>query len=197
MQHRQRLGAGLAVALLCLATSSLAQTTARQKDSTAPLGGWSASDLIGTRVRSADGGDVGEVEDLIISPDAKVTTLVVSVGGFLDIADKRVAVPFSDVQRWSDNKTLALPLSKAQLEAAPAFERGQPAVRAAEPLVDPERAAPPDAATRQEAEAEAERSFGGDDPRVAEGIAENTKAYEDEKENEKTKPQPQPQPPQQ
>jgi hypothetical protein len=192
MPYPQCLGAALAVASLCLATGSLAQTAAPPKDTTAPPGGWSVNDLIGTKVRSADGREVGEVEDLIIAPDAKVATVVVSVGGFLDIADKRVGVPFGDVQRWSGSEALALPLTSAELEAAPAFGGGRPAMHAAEPLVDPERAAPPDAATRQEAEQEAERSFGGDDPRVAEGIAENTKAYEDEK--EKPQPQPQPQP---
>ena len=190
MQYRQRIGAALAVALLCLATSSHAQPAARLKDSHASQGGWSASDFIGTRVRSADGGDVGEVEDLIISPDAEVTTLVVSVGGFLDIADKLVAVPFSDAQLSSDKQGLALTLTRAELAAAPAFGGQQPAAHGSEPLVDPARAAPPDAATRQEAEAEAARSFGGDDPRVAEGIAENTKAYEDKE----GKPPPQPQP---
>ena len=191
MQFRQSIGTALAVALVCLATNGLAQTAARSKGSYAPHGGWSASDFIGARVRSADGGDVGEVEDLIISPDAEVTTVVVSVGGFLDIADKLVAVPFSDAQLSSDKKGLALTLTRAELEAAPAFGGQRPAAHASEPLVDPARAAPPDAATRQEAEAEATRSFGGDDPRVAEGIAENTKAYEDEK--AKSQPQPQPQ----
>jgi hypothetical protein len=167
-----------------------AQTPARVEDMRALHGG-SAADLIGARVRSSDGTDIGEIEDLILSSDARVVTAIVSVGGVLDVADKLVAVPYGDLRVWSDDETLAIPLTAAEIEAAPPHRADPPAVGEARPVVDPERAAPPDEATRREAEQEAQRVFAGNDPRVADGIAENEKAFEDEEaqpEDEETQP---------
>jgi hypothetical protein len=186
MQCTKRIGVSLGVAFLCMTTSALAQTAAQPNDLHRLQSGWSAADLIGARVRSADGGEIGEIQDLILSSDAQVVTAVVSVGGFLNIADKLVAVPYGDVRVWSDEKTLAIPLTSAELEAAPAYEGHSLAVGEAKPRVDPVRAPPPDPAVRREAEAEASRAFAGDDPRVGDGIEENKKAYEDEE----AKPQP-------
>ena len=184
MRHTKRIDVALGLALLCVTTGSLAQTAPQLNDLHRLHGSWSAADLIGARVRSADGGEIGKIQDLIFSSDAEVVTAVISVGGFLDIADKLVAVPYSEVRVWSDEETLAIPLTSAELEAAPGYKGDEPsagpAVGAAKPLFDPARAAPPDAAVRREAEAEASRAFAGDDPRVGDGIAENKKAYEDE-----------------
>lgn len=170
----------LSCALLGSAVQSAAQT-AQRVEGLRPLVGWSAADIIGARVRGSDGSEIGEIKDLVLSSDARVVTAVVSVGGLLGIADKVVTVPYADLRLWSDDKTLAVPLAKAEVEAAPAYKGGAPAVGEARPLVDPERAAPPSAEVRREANEEAQSAFGGDDPRVAEGIAENKKAYEDEK----------------
>jgi hypothetical protein len=180
MQLIKRIGMALGSALLCMTTSSLAQPTPQPNDLRPLQGGWSAAELIGARVRSVDGGEIGEIQDLVFSPDAQVVTAVVSVGGFLDIADKLVAIPYGDVRIWSDEKTLAIPLTSAELEAAPPYKGHPPAAGDAKPLADPVRVAPPDAAVRREAEAEASRAFAGDDPRVGDGIAENKKAYEEE-----------------
>lgn len=184
MQHLQRRGV-LLVAFLCMSTSSLGQTAPQSNDLRALHGDWSAADLIGARVRSADGEEVGEIQDLVFSSDAQVVIAVVSVGGFLDIADKLVAVPYADVRVGSDEASLVIPLTGAELDAAPAYHGHVPALGDARPRVDPVQVAP-DAADRREAEAEASRVFAGDDPRVGDGIAENKKAYEDEE----PKPQP-------
>lgn len=180
MKQTYQATAALFVALLCTTPSSLAQTIARVPDLRELQGGWSAADIIGTRVRSSDGDEVGEIEDLILSADDRVVTAIISVGGLLDIADKLVAVPYGELRIWSDEGALAIPLTKADLEAAPSYKGRPPAVGDAHPIVDPVHAAPPDAATRREADEEAERAFAGEDPRVGEGIAENKKAYEDE-----------------
>jgi hypothetical protein len=169
----------LALALLGIATSGAAQAAPRYED-LRPLGGeWSAADTIGAAVRSADGAEVGEIHDLILSSDAKVVTAVVSVGGFIGIADKLVAVPYGDLRVWSDDESLAVALTSAEISAAPEFGSAAPAVGHSAPVVDPAKAQPPSAEIRREAEEEASRVFAGDDPRVADGIAENKKAYEE------------------
>ena len=185
MQKPQRIGGLLVLGSLSISASLLAQPEPASSDLARLQGTWSAADLIGTRVRASDGNEVGEIEDLVFSADAEVVTVVVSVGGFLDVADKLVAIPYDDIRVWSDDETLAIPLSAAELKTTPAYKARPQAVGAAKPIVDPARAAPPDPATRREAEAEAARAFAGDDPRVADGIAENAKAYEDEKEKER------------
>jgi hypothetical protein len=169
----------LASVLCCLATQAPAQTAPRAAE-LRRLQGWSATEIIGTRVRSADGDEIGEIEDLVFSADDRVVSAVVSVGGLLDVADKLVALPYADLRLSADNKTLAIPLTKAEIESAPSYKATPPPVGEGRPLVDPERAIPPSAETRREANDEAERVFAGDDPRVAEGIAENKKAYEDD-----------------
>jgi hypothetical protein len=171
--------AALALASLAMTTSVPAQSNSRYED-LRPLGGeWSAADTIGAGVRSADGDEVGEVHDLILSADAEVVTAVISVGGLLGIADKLVAVPYGDLRVSAEDDDLAIALTSAEVEAAPAYRAAPPAVGHAEPVVDPVKALPPGEAIRNEAEAEAARASAGNDPRVADGIAENKKAYED------------------
>jgi hypothetical protein len=176
----------LALAPVGIATNVAAQT-ARYENLRALGGQWSAADTIGAAVRSADGDEVGEIHDLILSSDAKVVTAVVSVGGFVGIADKLVAVPYGDLRVWSDDESLAVALTSAELRSAPEYG-ASPAVGEAEPVVDPAKAQPPSAEIRREAEEEASRVFAGDDPRVADGIAENKKAYEDGEAEEDTEP---------
>jgi hypothetical protein len=180
MKHVYAYSLALLCALLGSGMQSVAQT-AQRVEGLRPLNGWSAAEIIGARVRGSDGNEIGEIKDLVVSSDARIVTAVLSVGGLLGIADKLVAVPYTDLRMWSDDKTLAVPLVKAEIEAAPAYEGRPPAVGQSRPLVDPERSAPPSAEVRREANEEAQHAFAGDDPRVAEGIAENKKAYEDEK----------------
>jgi sporulation protein YlmC with PRC-barrel domain len=40
---------------------------------------------------------IGDITDVLVDKDGKIATLIVSVGGFLGIGEKHVAVPFSAV----------------------------------------------------------------------------------------------------
>jgi sporulation protein YlmC with PRC-barrel domain len=179
MKSPNRLATSLSIAFLWAPASTVTLAAPAFDDLDRLHEDWSAADLLGARVRSADGEDVGEIEDLVLSADAKVVTAVVSVGGLLGVADKLVAVPYNDLRVWSDDESLAIPLTRAETEAAQSYDSGT-VVRSAASAAEPAVVAPPDAADRREAEAEAARAFAGKDPRVADGIAENKKAYEDE-----------------
>jgi hypothetical protein len=172
-----RLSLALSTVLL---TATVAQAAPAFDDLRPLQGGWSAAKILDARVRSADGEDVGEIEDLVLSANAEVVAAVVSVGGVLGVADKLVAVPYSDLRVWSDGETLAISLTRAEADAAPAYDGKHAPVVDTAPAPDPTRTAPPDATERRAAEAEASRAFAGKDPRVADGIAENKKAYKDE-----------------
>jgi sporulation protein YlmC with PRC-barrel domain len=53
-----------------------------------------ASELIGTRVVSANNESIGDINDVIVDRKGQAIAAVVGVGGFLGIGEKDVAVPF-------------------------------------------------------------------------------------------------------
>ncbi|WP_133251606.1 PRC-barrel domain-containing protein [Zavarzinia aquatilis] len=81
-----------------------------------------AGALIGADVTNAAGEDVGEVTDLVIGSDNKVSTAIVSVGGFLGVGDKLVAIALADLTVTPDEDgalTVKVAASKDQLKAMP------------------------------------------------------------------------------
>jgi hypothetical protein len=78
---------------------------------------------------------VGEIEDLLVNADGSISAAMVSVGGFLGMGDKNVAVPMSALT-WTkrDNKAwLTINATKDVLKQASAYkfdkrnERWEPA----------------------------------------------------------------------
>ena len=63
---------------------------------------------------------IGEVMDVLLVPDGRVSALIVGVGGFLGMGEKDVAVPFSTVRHTSrDGKVyLTLDTTKDALKNA-------------------------------------------------------------------------------
>jgi sporulation protein YlmC with PRC-barrel domain len=57
-----------------------------------------ATEFIGEDVMNGKGEKVGSVDDLIVSTGDQVLYAVLSVGGFLGIGDKLVAVPFKELK---------------------------------------------------------------------------------------------------
>jgi sporulation protein YlmC with PRC-barrel domain len=81
-----------------------------------------ASELVGERLRNADGESLGEIEELVIPTRGRDDMLVIlSVGGVLDLGDKLVALPYHDLRVSADGGTLYIDRTEEQLEAAPAF----------------------------------------------------------------------------
>lgn len=82
-----------------------------------------ASDLLGIEIENAEEENIGELDDLTISGEDTVLHAVISVGGFLGIGDKRVAVPYSELQinRDEDEVVVVYNATKEQLEAQPEF----------------------------------------------------------------------------
>ena len=63
---------------------------------------WRATKLIGLDVLGADNEKVGDVSEILIDPEGN-EVVVVSIGGFLGIAGREVAVPFSAIEwRYGD-----------------------------------------------------------------------------------------------
>ncbi|HUF90750.1 MAG TPA: PRC-barrel domain-containing protein [Candidatus Limnocylindria bacterium] len=111
---------------------------------TAPAGVHTSSDLIGARIKNAEGKDVGEIDQLIIDPTSgNVTHVVVGVGGLLGIGETKVVVPFSDIKLGAyQGAKPVVTMDAATLDSAPRFERRQ-AARDLTPAASP-RTAPAD-----------------------------------------------------
>jgi hypothetical protein len=64
--------------------------------------------------------NIGDVSDLIIGQEGKITHAVIGVGGFLGIGQKDVAVPFQELQVVQQDGDLRLiyAATREQLEAA-------------------------------------------------------------------------------
>jgi len=94
-------------------------------------GDMSANAVIGTKIRNENKDTVGTVEDLYLDGQGATKTIVVSVGGFLGVGAKDVAIKWSDLKQSRDGKSLVLTtnLSKDDLKALPDYsaERRQPA----------------------------------------------------------------------
>lgn len=79
-----------------------------------------ASKLIGSTVYSEQNERIGMIDDLVMTGDDKVTVAVISVGGFLGLGSKLVAVPFGQLKRDADR--VVLPgATKDALNAMPNF----------------------------------------------------------------------------
>lgn len=79
-----------------------------------------AGKIIGAAVYSDANEKVGTVDDLILTDGDKATVAIVSVGGFLGIGSKLVAVPFSQLKRDGDKVTL-LAVTRESLNTMPGF----------------------------------------------------------------------------
>lgn len=81
-----------------------------------------ASDVIGRKVKNAQGEDLGKVEDLAIdASDGRVNYAVLSFGGFLGMGDKLFAIPFKALRH--QEKECVLDIPKDRLEKAPGFDK--------------------------------------------------------------------------
>ena len=82
-----------------------------------------ASKLMGKDVYNLNNENIGEVGDLIIDNGKNIKAIVVSVGGFLGMGERNVAIdPASVVLTESDGSArLVVNTTKEQLKNAPAF----------------------------------------------------------------------------
>jgi sporulation protein YlmC with PRC-barrel domain len=66
---------------------------------------------------------IGDVDDVLIDKEGRITAVIIGVGGFLGMGEKDVAVPFSSVRASEKNNKwyLVLNTNKEALKTAPGF----------------------------------------------------------------------------
>ena len=84
--------------------------------------GWSAKkQILGKDVFNDAGEKIGEINDLIVTPNRSLSYAIVGVGGFLGMGEHDVAVPVSKFKQQMGK--IVLPgATKDALKAAPKFE---------------------------------------------------------------------------
>jgi sporulation protein YlmC with PRC-barrel domain len=67
---------------------------------------------------------IGEISDVLVDNDGKISAFIVSVGGFLGLGEKDVAVPFSAVHATQKNGKwwLTMNATKDALKSAPGYK---------------------------------------------------------------------------
>ena len=150
-------------------TTTQAPAAPQQVEMVKKADGFLANNLIGQSVYNGIGDDaenIGDINDLVISPEGDVQAVVIGVGGFLGIGEKDVAIEYDllswqerDGQEWLVVETTADAL-KAQEEFDTAAYEPQPAdtdVKETKPATAEDLAkAPVEKADEEMAEAPAE-----------------------------------------
>ncbi len=120
-----RLAAAASLAAL-LATSAVAQPSpsSTQPMSNVPRQSVTVTDWYKQGVYDTSNNKIGEIMDVLVTPEGKVSALIVGVGGFLGMGEKDVAVPFDAIKHTArDNKVyLTMDTTKDALRAAPGFK---------------------------------------------------------------------------
>lgn len=83
-----------------------------------------ATEYIGQPVVNSQDETVGDISDLVMDNEGRVTAAVIGVGGFLGIGEKLVGVPLEAIDVRTDedgNVTLVMQSTREELEAAPEF----------------------------------------------------------------------------
>jgi hypothetical protein len=104
-----------------IAGPAFAQTTTDSFVKEQAINQWRASKLVGVNVVGSDQKTtIGAIRDVLIDHDGNAQAVVISVGGFLGMGAKNVAVPFKSLQWRTEGRTVAetAPMTSASGNAA-------------------------------------------------------------------------------
>ena len=101
--------------------ADLTPQTMAKFDVTALGTAYRASKIIGASIVNSANDKIGTVDDLLVSPKDHALYAVVSVGGFLGMGSKLIAVPYQNLQ-MSDTKFVLPNATKDELKALPEFK---------------------------------------------------------------------------
>ncbi|WP_159586116.1 PRC-barrel domain-containing protein [Chelativorans xinjiangense] len=129
------------------AEDTAAMTEERQADETDPTrtgaidrsqlqeaepGQLSAENLTGTTVFGANEENIGEIGDVVLTPEGKVDAVVVDVGGFLEVGERKVAIGMDNLAFMTDeggDLYLYTEFTQQELEAQPEYDEATYAER--------------------------------------------------------------------
>jgi sporulation protein YlmC with PRC-barrel domain len=80
--------------------------------------------FMGKDIYGANGKDVGDLENVLVSPDGRVRAAIIEFGGFLGIGEHKVAVPWDQLNVQSDRMTVNM--TEDQVKAMPRWNKDRP-----------------------------------------------------------------------
>jgi hypothetical protein len=111
-------------------TSGSARSGSATSASVATIPSQKPDQILASKVKGADvigqnDEKIGDVSDILFSKDGKIEAYILSVGGFLGVGAKEVALAPSSIQMTQDKDDwkLKVNMTKDQLAQAPNFER--------------------------------------------------------------------------
>jgi hypothetical protein len=117
------LAAGLGAAMFSAtpyAQGAAQSITEKRVDVVQLATGYRASKIIGADVQNSDKNKIGTVDDIIVSTANQEPYAILSVGGFLGMGNRLVAVPFKQLQ-VADKRLRMEGATKDSLRALPEF----------------------------------------------------------------------------
>jgi sporulation protein YlmC with PRC-barrel domain len=129
MSHRLIIAAAFAFALSATAhaqqPTTTSDATARSSVLTAiPSNATTVTNYYKQNVYDPSDSKIGEIVDVLVGNEGKIDALIVSVGGFLGMDSKDVAIPFNAVRATNKNGAwyLTMNATKDALKAAPGYK---------------------------------------------------------------------------
>ena len=123
-------------------------------------GGWRSSRIVGATVYNDHDERIGTVDDLIVGQDGRISEVVLSVGGFLGLGAKLVALPYDRLrfEEQTEGRTADVTAPPAARVGTPAGPGGPAAVPPVRPVVTTRVVLP--GATRESLTAQPGFSYG-------------------------------------
>jgi sporulation protein YlmC with PRC-barrel domain len=129
MRNKLALAATLAATIMGAAhaqqtTTGLGTPSQAQVLNTLPAASTTVTNYYKQNVYDPSDTKIGEISDVLLGKDGKVEAFIVSVGGFLGLGEKDVAVPFSAIRASEKNGTwyLTMNATKESLKAAHGYK---------------------------------------------------------------------------
>ena len=132
------------------------------------------SELIGKKVFTSDGAEIGEIGDLV-TENGEIVTALVSAGGLLGIGEDVVSVPYPELTARDDGAAFVLKQTKRQVAAT---------IKARDEPVRGDDAASRTGESPRLPRLDVDEDLAEIDPRLAEGVAASEEAYDEKLDHE-------------
>ena len=122
--HRS-LGVFGAAVILCLLLITAGPVYAQQEEATSPesVSQYRLSQLLGQTIINKQGQEIGQVYDVVVSLKQEQVKVILSVGGFLGLGDKKISVPLEDIVQKQGR--LICDLCKSDIQEKPGYDLPQ------------------------------------------------------------------------
>jgi sporulation protein YlmC with PRC-barrel domain len=118
--------ASIAIVALPLVDSASAAESTVENGAILDAGTLRAKELIGRDIVTASGESLGDIDDLVVSADGRITHGIVGIGGLMGVGKIPVLVPVERLQLANPDGNAKIVMTREELNLLPRFEYGTP-----------------------------------------------------------------------